>query len=66
MSQAQGDNRRVVTLREFCVLNGLSEGAYRHTIRTDPPPGMFRLGRRIRIDLDRFDEAVHGDNLDQK
>ena len=60
------DTSRVVTLKQFCEMNHLSEGAYRHTIRTDPPPGLFRLGRRIRIDLDRFDEAVHGDNLDQK
>mgnify|MGYP003150252124 CR=1 FL=1 len=53
------EERNIATLKEWCKINRVNLSHGYDLSRTDSIPGMYRVGRQIRIDLDRYFEAVH-------
>ena len=49
---------RIVTLPEWCKINRVKKSLGYELSRRDGIPGMFRVGRQIRIDLDEYFAAT--------
>ena len=46
------EERNIATLKEWCKINRVNLSHGYDLSRTDSIPGMYRVGRQIRIDLD--------------
>ena len=57
MHKNDGGFGKIVTLNEWCSINKVKKSLGYEMSRRNAIPGMFRIGRQIRIDMDSFREA---------
>jgi hypothetical protein len=49
---------KIVTLEEWCHINKVKKSLAYELSRRNGIPGMFRIGRQIRIDIENFREVA--------
>lgn len=54
------ENKNIVTLDEWCEAVKVKKSLGYDLSRSDDIPGMFRVGRQLRIDLDKYFAEVVG------
>ena len=58
MANISAEYPRVVTLRKWCEIVHVKRTLGYELSRRNAIPGLFRVGRQVRIDLDRFFAAT--------
>jgi hypothetical protein len=54
---------QVVTLGEWCKINKVKKSLAYEMSRRNAIPGMFRIGRQIRVDIECFRKSVQSNTV---